>query len=64
MKEINESTARSMRIKYKEEINQALREKRTPAITITSNQRGRFLMLGGLDYMVQNYLRVQLFVLL
>ena len=64
MKEINESTARSMRKKYEEEINQTLREKRTPAITITSNQRGRFLMLGDFDDMLQNYLRVQPFVLL
>ena len=57
-------SARSMRKKYEEELNQDLREKRTPATTITSKQRGSPLILGDLDGMVQNYLRVRIFVLL
>lgn len=53
-----------MRKKYKERLNQALREKRTLATTIISKQHRRPLMLGDLDGMVQNYLRERFFVLL
>ena len=42
----NESAARSMRKKYEEELNQALRGKQTPATTITSKHRGRPLNVG------------------
>ena len=54
-----------MRKKYKERLNQALREKRTLVTTIIlSKQHRRPLMLGDLDGMVQNYLRERFFVLL
>ena len=61
---LNESAARSMRKKYEEELNQALRGKQTPATAITSKHRGRPLMLGDLDVMVQNYLRIRFVILL
>ena len=61
---LDESTASSMRKKHEKEFNQALREKRTPATTITSKQRGRPRLLGDLDGMVQNNLRVRFIVLL
>ena len=57
---LNESTARSMRKKYEEELNQALQEKRAAASVIESKKRGRPLLLGDLDGMVQNYLKVKI----
>ena len=59
-----DSIARSMRKKYEEELTQALQEKRTPTTTITSKERSRPLMLGDLDYMVQNYLKVLFFCII
>ena len=61
---LNKSTTRSMSKKYKEELNQALRKKRTPATTITSKLCSRPLIFGDIDGMVQNYLRIRFFVLL
>ena len=53
---LNESVR--MRKKYQEELKTALQEKRAPATTIVSQQRGRPLMLADIDGMVQNYLKV------
>lgn len=52
-----------MRKKYKEELNQSLPVKQDPATIIIFKQRRRPLLLGDLDDMVQNYLRVQFSVL-
>ena len=41
---LNESTVRSMRRKYQEELKVAFVEKRAPATTIVSQQRGRPLL--------------------
>ena len=60
---LNESTARAMRKKYQEELKTALQEKRAPATTIVSQQRGRPLMLADIDGMVQNYLKVIVYIL-
>ena len=59
---LNESTARAMRKKYQEELKTALQEKHAPATTIVSQQRGRPLMLADIDGMVQNYLKVIVYI--
>ena len=53
--QLNESTVRSMRQKYDEESRQSLKEKRK----LPTARRGRPLMLGKIDLMVQNYIRVR-----
>ena len=59
--ELSESTVRSMRKKYEEEIQNALRQKRQPSNILKNARRGRPLLLGPIDSMVQNYLRVRYF---
>ena len=54
---LKESTVRSIRQKYEEELRQSLKEKRDPTKSLTPAQRGRPLMLGKIDLMVQDYLR-------
>ena len=54
---LKESTVRSIRQKYEEELRQSLKEKRDPTKSLTPTQRGRPLMLGKIDLMVQDYLR-------
>ena len=57
--QLNESTVRSMRQKYEEELRQSLKEKREPKTKLPTARRGRPLMLGKIDLMVQNYIRVR-----
>ena len=54
-----ESTVRSIRSKYEEELKVALKQKRKAKSTLPVGQRGRPLMSGRIDLMVQNYLRVR-----
>ena len=56
--QLNESTVRSMRQKYEEELRQSLKEKREPKTKLPTARRGRPLMLGKIDLMVQNYIRI------
>ena len=56
--ELKESTVRGIRLKYEEELRRALKEKRDPKSSLSTQQRGRPLMLGKIDLMVQEYLRV------
>ena len=55
---LNESTLRSMRDKYEKELKLAVLQKREPNTKLTTERRGRPLMLGPIDGLVQNYLRV------
>ena len=57
--QLNESTVRSMRQKYKEEIRQSLKGKQEPKTKLTNARRGKPLMLGKINLMVQNYIRVR-----
>ena len=52
--QLNESIVRSMRQKYEEELCQSLKEKREPKTKLPTARRGRPLMLGKIDLMVQN----------
>ena len=56
---LNESTVRSFKAKYYQEITQAAKEMRNPTKSIPkySQPTGRPLMLGELDSMVQTFLR-------
>ena len=54
---LTESTARTFRAKYEKEIKIADKEDR-PAIPIAAQKLGRPLLLGSIDNMVQNYLKV------
>ena len=56
--QLKESTVRDIHQKYEEELRQALTEKREPKSSLSPGQRGRPLMLGKIDLMVQDYLRV------
>ena len=47
-----QSTARSIRSKYEEELKVALKQKRKLKSTLPVGQRGRRLMLGRIDLMV------------
>ena len=47
-----------MRKKYEEELRKALQQKREPSLTLKAGRRGRPLLLGQIDLMVQSYLRV------
>ena len=64
--ELSESTVRTMRKKYEEELRKALQQKREPSSTLKAGRRGRPLLLRQTDLMVKSYLRVnkQLFFLL
>ena len=56
--QLNESTVRSMRQKYKEELPQSLKEKQEPKTKLPTARHGRRLMLGIIDLMLQNYITV------
>ena len=56
--QVNESTVRSMRQKYEEESRHSLKGKRERKTKLPTARRGRPLMLGKIDLMVQNYIRV------
>lgn len=58
---LNESTIRSFKTKYQDDLKKAEREKREPNKTIEkySSRTGRPLLLGELDSMVQTYLIAQ-----
>ena len=58
---LSESTVRTFKTKYQEELKKAEKEKRDPSKTIEkySSKTGRPLMLGELDSMVQTYLTAQ-----
>ena len=47
-----------MRLKNKEELGNALKEKQDPRSALPPGQRGRSLLLGKIDLMVQHYLRI------
>ena len=53
---LNKSTVRTFVKKYKDELKQAAREKRTPKRIMEIQKRGRPLLLGRVDEMVRNYL--------
>ena len=57
--QLMESTVRSIRSKYEEELKVALKQKRKAKSTLPVGQHGRPLMTGRIDLMVQNYLRVR-----
>ena len=57
--QLNESAVRSMRQKYEKGLRQSLQEKREPKTKLPTARRGRPLMLGKIDMMVQNYIRVR-----
>ena len=48
-----------MRQKYEEELRQSLKEKREPKTKLPTARRGRPLMLGKIDLIVQNYIWVR-----
>ena len=54
----NDSTTRTMRQKYGNELKQAENEQREPKQLNENKKRGKPLLLGYIDGMVQNYLRV------
>lgn len=55
---LNESTVRSMKQKYEEELKRAVHEKREIQNVITQKKRGRPLLLGEeLDTKIQSYLK-------
>ena len=55
---LNESTARTMRQKYKNKLKQAKKEPREAKQIIANKKRGKRLLLVDIDGMVQVYLRV------
>ena len=57
--QLNESTVRSMRQKYEEELRQWLKKKREPKANLPTARHGRPLMLGKIYLMVQNYIRIR-----
>ena len=57
--QLNESTVPLMHQKYEKELRQSLKEKREPKTKLPTTRRGRPLMLGKIDSMVQNHIRVR-----
>ena len=55
--ELTESTVRTMRKKYEEQLRKTLQRKREPSSTLKAGSRGRPLLLRQVDLMVQSYLR-------
>ena len=47
-----------MQKKYEEKLRKALQQKREPSLTLKARHRGRPLLIGQTDLMVQRYLRV------
>ena len=58
---LRESTVRGFKSKYENEIKTAAIQKRQPSEVICSQPRGRPTLLGPIDDMVQNYIRVSIF---
>ena len=58
---LKESTVRGFKSKYENEIKIAAIKKRQPSQVICSQPRGRPTLLGPIDDMVQNYIRVSIF---
>ena len=56
--ELSDSTVCTMRKKYEKELRKALQQKHELSSTLKVGSRGRPLLLGQIDLMVQNYLRV------
>ena len=56
-KPLNKSTARRFCKRYKEELQRSKKEKCKPKTELSLQPRGRPLMLGSLDEMVQRYIR-------
>lgn len=54
---LKESTVRTFKKQYQEELQQAKIQKRSPSKCIKSKKRGRPLLLGGLDNMIKTFLR-------
>ena len=55
---LSDSTSCTMRQKYKNELRQAEKEQREPKQLIANKKRGKSLLFGDIDGMVQDYLRV------
>ena len=55
---LNESTARAMQQKYENELKQAEKEQRELKQLIANKKRVKPLLLGNIDGMFQDYLRV------
>ena len=55
---LNQSTARTMRQNYENELKQAEKEQRQPKQLIANKTRGKPLLLGDIDGMVQDYFGV------
>ena len=59
---LKESTVRGFKSKYENEIKIAAIKKRQPPEVICSQPRGRPILLGPIDDMVKNYIRVSIFL--
>ena len=55
---LNKSTTRTIRKKYGKELKQAEKEQLEPKQLITNKKRGKPLLQGDTDAIVQDYLRV------
>ena len=55
---LNESTTRTMRQKYENELKQAKKEQREPKQLIANKKLRKPVLLGDIDGMVQDYLKV------
>ena len=58
---LKESSVRGFKSKYENEIKIATIQKRQPSEVIYSQPKGRPTLLGPIDDMVQNYIRVSIF---
>ena len=58
---LKESTVRGFKSKYENEIKIAAIQKRQPSEVICFQLRGRITLLGSIDDIVQNYIRVSIF---
>ena len=56
--DMKESTVRGFKSTYEEELKKATRQSRTMTKALPEKKRGRPLMLGATDLMVQDYLKV------
>ena len=56
--DMKESTVRGFKSTYEEELKKATRQSRTMTKALPGKKRGRPWMLGAIDLMVQDYLKV------